>query len=101
MVYLPAYTPFVTENEMSHLLPKASGAIHIFRHESALLSPILEPLPLFWILPLHMIQASPMWKNKPSLHPVYLLSSLSSVPCLLQPTFLTVVFAAHLVLHSL
>ena len=51
MVYLPAYTPSVTENEMSHLPPKASGAIHIFRHESALLSPILEPLPLFWILP--------------------------------------------------
>lgn len=49
----------------------------------------------FGFYPLHMIQASPMWKNKPSLHPVYLLSSLSSVPCLLQPTFLTVVFAAH------
>lgn len=56
-IHLHTYTPAITENEMSVFLPKASSATHIFHLlgsllcQSALLFAVLQPLPLFWILP--------------------------------------------------
>lgn len=56
-VYPHTYTLSITEKEMPCLPPSASPAAHLFDQlrallcQSALLSPLLQPLLLFWILP--------------------------------------------------
>lgn len=56
-IHLHTYTSAITENEMSIFWPKISSATHIFYLlrsllcQSALLLTVLQPLPLFWILP--------------------------------------------------